>query len=68
MNYDDLLKGGDLRSIGQSNKVISSINNQQNFDELFEYLFHNDRKVVMRTADAIEKITGNNPDYLENTK
>ena len=64
-HFDDILKGGDLRSIGQSNKVVSLIDNQQNFDELFQQLFHIDRKVVMRAADAIEKITVNNPGYLK---
>ena len=64
-HFDDILKGGDLRSIGQSNKVVSLIDNQQNFDELFQQLFHTDRKVVMRAVDAIEKITVNNPGYLK---
>jgi hypothetical protein len=67
-HFDDLLEGGDLRSLGQANKVISLINNQESFDELFKHLFHNDRKVVMRTADAIEKITLNNPGYLKQHK
>ena len=64
----DLLKGGDLRSIGQSSKVISLIKNQESFNELFKQLFHNDRKVVMRAADAIEKITLSNPNYLKQHK
>lgn len=63
-----LLKGGDLRSIGQSNNVVSVIDNQQRFDELFQTLFHSDRKVVMRTADALEKITVNQPEYLQKHK
>jgi hypothetical protein len=62
--FDKILAGGDLRSIGNSNKVVSAINNQQSFDELFQYLYHSDRKVVMRTADAIEKITRKKPAYL----
>ena len=66
--FDDILKGGDLRSIGQSNKVVSLINDQQSFDGLFQQLYHVDRKVVMRAADAIEKITVNNPDYLKQHK
>jgi|KBSSwiStaDraftv2_1062776.scaffolds.fasta_scaffold08501_6 hypothetical protein len=67
-NFDDILKGGDLRSIGQSNNVVSLIHNQESFDKLFQQLFHNDRKVVMRTADAIEKMTLNNRDYLKRHK
>ena len=64
----DILKGGDLRSLGQSNKVVASIDNQQGFDELFQLLFHPDRKVVMRSADAIEKITLKNAGFLKQHK
>ncbi|HET9057232.1 MAG TPA: hypothetical protein VFN30_10335 [Chitinophagaceae bacterium] len=67
-HFDEILSVGDLRSIGQSNKVVSLINNQNNFDELFQQLFHQDRKVVMRAADAIEKITLKNPVYLKKHK
>ena len=62
--FIDILKGGDLRSTGQSNKVVSLIKNQESFDELFKEIFNADRIVVMRTADAIEKITLNHPEYL----
>ena len=61
----DILKGGDLRSIGQSNKIVSSFDDQESFDELFQQLFHSDRKVVMRSAEAIEKITRKNPGLLK---
>ena len=64
----DILKGGDLRSIGRSNKIASSIDNQESFDELFQQLFHPDRKVVMRSADAVEKITLKNPAFLKQHK
>jgi len=62
------LKGGDLRSIADVNKVVSIIKTQENFDELFQYLFTNDRLVVMRTADAVEKITLQKPEYLTEYK
>ena len=64
----DILKGGDLRSLGQSNKVVALIHNQQGFDELFQLLFHPDRKVVMRSADAKEKITLKNAGFLKQHK
>jgi hypothetical protein len=51
----DILKGGDLRSIGQTNKI-------------FQQLFHSDRKIVMRSADAIEKITLKHPAFLKQHK
>ena len=57
-----------MRSIGQSNKIASSIDNQESFDELFQQLFHPDRKVVMRSADAVEKITLKNPAFLKQHK
>lgn len=67
-NFEEILSRGDLRSIGKSNAVVLKINNQNDFDELFKYLFHNDRLIVMRVADTIEKITINNPQYLKNYK
>ncbi len=67
-NYYDKLKGGDLRSIGRVDEVVSEIKDQQDFDILFQGLFHTDRTVVMRTADAIEKITLRNPSYLASHK
>lgn len=63
-NLIKYLKGGDLRSIADANKVVSLIKTQADFDELFQYLFTNDRLIVMRTADAVEKITLQNPEYL----
>jgi hypothetical protein len=50
----NLLRGGDLRSIGQSDTVVQLINNQEQFDELFELLFHSDRRIVMRSADSMK--------------
>ncbi len=68
---DDLIKyldGGDLRTIVGANKVVSLIKTQSNFDKLFQYLFSNDRLIIMRTADAIEKITTKHPEYLTKHK
>ena len=61
INY---LQGGDLRSIAKTDKLVRLIKNQSDFDELFQFLFTKDRLVIMRTADAIEKITLNNPEFL----
>lgn len=38
------------------------------FDELFQFLFYFDRKVVMRAANALKKITLNQPEYLRKHK
>lgn len=66
--FQDILKGGDLRSIGKANEIVAMVNNQTAFDELFEGLTYSERKVVMRTADAIEKITLRKSDYLQKHK
>ncbi len=58
------LSGGDLRSIADAHTVVSLIHTQKDFDELFQYLLTNDRLIVMRAADAIEKITLRKPEYL----
>jgi len=65
---DDLLSGGDLRSIGNSNTVVVLTTSQHDFDALFRLLFSHDRLVAMRCADAIEKITSKNPGYLAKHK
>lgn len=67
-SFEKHLKGGDLRSIGKSNEIVKMVNTQNQFDELFQNLFHPDRRVVMRAADAIEKITLENPAYLKSHK
>ncbi len=61
---NDLLSGGDLRSIGNSNAVVLLTTSQHDFDMLFRLLFSHDRLVAMRCADAIEKITIKTPGYL----
>lgn len=62
--FQNLLEGGDLRSIGKANEIVDMIHNQADFDELFENLMATDRKIVMRAADAMEKITLRTPEYL----
>ncbi len=66
--FEELVAGGDLRSIGKSNFIVGSIHHQKDFDILYKCLSHPDRKVVMRTADAIEKITTVHPFYLAKHK
>lgn len=64
----DLLSGGDLRSIGNSNQVVLLTTSQHDFDMLFRLLFSHDRLVAMRCADAIDKITSKTPGYLAKHK
>ncbi len=63
-HFAEILKGGDLRSIGNANQVVSLVHDQPTFDELFSELYNSERIVAMRAADAIEKITAHNPHYL----
>jgi len=68
-NLDKFLNGSDdLRSLGRSSEIISNIKTQKDFDELFEYLYHDDRAVVMKSVDVIEKITLKRSDYLNKHK
>jgi hypothetical protein len=67
-NFEKYLKGNDLRSLGESGKIIPLINDQKCFDTLFSYLDNNDRNVKMKTIDAIEKATSNNTEYLQKHK
>lgn len=62
--FEDILKGGDLRSVGKVDRVIHSIHTQKDFDTLYKLLIHPDRVIAMRAADAIEKFTRKEPYYL----
>jgi hypothetical protein len=48
--------------------AVTKVHNQYEFNELFQYIFDEDRLIVMRTADAIEKITAHHPEYLKSHK
>jgi len=65
---EKLLSGGDMRSIGNSNSLNKMILNQNDFDELFNFLFHKERLLVMRASDVIEKITVSKPLFLNKHK
>jgi len=59
------LKGGDRRSIGRSDEVVSDIQKDQSlFKEVFKGLYLDDPVVRMRSADVVEKISRKNPDLL----
>ena len=67
-DFTELLAGNDLRSLGKSSEIISLINDQNSFDKLFSYLYSNDRTIVMKTIDLIEKITLEHKEYLQKYK
>jgi hypothetical protein len=61
----DELRGGDRRSIGRSNEVVEIVRRQPTlFLNLMEGLHHEDKLVRMRAADAVEKLTVTNPEWL----
>jgi len=64
-NLKKYLQGGDLRSIAGVEQLVPLIKTQKDFDELFFCLYSEDRLTVMRTADAIEKITKYHPAFLD---
>lgn len=64
-----MLKGGDRRSIGRSNEIVSKIlRRPEQFVELIECLWRDDAIVRMRAADAIEKISLQRADLLKQYK
>lgn len=63
-DLEQLLSEGDLRSIGENNKVVLAIHNQDEFDELFRMICSPNRVIAMRAIDAVEKVTISRPAYL----
>ena len=60
------LKGGDRRSIGRADEVVSEVmKNSALFNQLIDGLFVEDPVVRMRAADAIEKITLDHGQHLQ---
>ena len=66
MNIDfrPFLLGKDRRSISRTNQIIELVQDQETFDQLFNLVLSHDRLLVMRAADAVEKITLKHPQYL----
>lgn len=64
-DFARLLLGKDLRTIKKSNKVVQLVEDQATFDTLFALLLHHERTLVMRAADAVEKITIRHKEFLQ---
>ena len=61
-----MLGGGDRRSIGRSNRVVAIIRRHPIlFPALIDGMHHADELVRMRAADAVEKLTVTNPEWLQ---
>lgn len=68
-NIEQMLAGGDMRSIGNANKVVKKVlADQRLFAKLFACLSHDDPRVRMRSADALEKVTQEQPELLQTYK
>lgn len=60
------LQGGDRRSIGNAERVAAFVpRNPRLFAVLVRGLWHSDRLVRMRAADAAEKISRERPEWLQ---
>jgi hypothetical protein len=58
-----------LMRTNRPNKVLlARIKDQLSFDSLFELLYHHERPLVLRAADAIEKITTKHQEFLHTHK
>ena len=63
------LQEGDRRSIGRSNEVVSEVlSNPRLFRAVFSGLSADDPLIRMRSADAVEKITAQRPEFLRSYK
>ena len=63
------LQGGDRRSIGRSNEVVSDVlSHPYLFRVVFSGLSADDPLIRMRSADAVEKITARRPELLRSYK
>ena len=59
------LEGGDRRSIGRANEVVTDVLNDPGlFRVVFNGMLSDDPLIRMRSADAVEKITVEHPEYL----
>ena len=60
------LEGGDRRSIGRVGEVVADVlADPPLFDPLFRGMLSDDPIIRMRSADAVEKITLDHPQYLQ---
>lgn len=63
------LEGGDRRSIGRVDEVVADVLEDPSlFDALFQGIYSDDPLIRMRAADAVEKISVEQPDYLQSYK
>jgi hypothetical protein len=66
--FAPLLIGKDLRNVHKNSIVVQAVQDQPAFDELFRLMFCRERSLVIRAADAVEKITRMRKDFLRTHK
>jgi hypothetical protein len=54
-----------LPSVRKHTRIMEVVESQDDFDQLFGLLFYHERPLVQRTATAVDKITRQQPEYLE---
>jgi hypothetical protein len=60
------LAGGDRRSVGRVSEVVAEVFNDPSlFEVVFNGMLSDDPVIRMRSADAVEKITQEHPEYLQ---
>jgi len=59
---------GDLRTLGRSARVVAAVHTQDEFDMLFKLIFHHERRIAMRSIDAVEKISRKHPHFIDSHK
>jgi hypothetical protein len=64
-DFAHLLLGKDFRTNFKNKAVVEAVRDQLSFDELFALLWHHERTLVMRAADAVEKVTMQRKEFLE---
>jgi hypothetical protein len=65
-SFEKLLSGGDRRSIGRSNDAVQIVQKSPaRITELVTGLMHEDPRISMRMADALEKVSLINADWLQ---
>jgi hypothetical protein len=68
-SFSAVLQGGDRRSIGRSDAVIAAVKREPaRFAELWDCLTDGDPLVRMRAADALEKLSRDDPSALATYK
>ena len=66
MDIREVLSGGDLRSVGHVDEVVTFVGNDPDrFSELMTVLTDDRHVVRMRSADAMEKVTRHYPALLQ---